>query len=177
MNMNININCFFLCLLNFFSCSSSGSESYLFPVSTQINRANLYDYSVNVRLSKEYIVLQYDDESKSFYDGFFFSYVTTTIPTNSGDSFEYSYNVSDFSSSCETNENGTVIINDFIDLYIDHVHYPDVNNLPNFLFDTEDITGFERASNEFSLVTNQEIPSDEPLICNGNITFNVELQL
>lgn len=175
--MNGNINFFFLLSFFVISCNSFAAQSNLFPVSTQINRANLYDYSINVRLSKEYIALQYDDEAKSFYDGVFLSYVTTTIPTSSGDLFEYSYNISDFSSSCETNGNGTVIINDFVDLYIDHVHYPDVNNISNFSFDTENITGFERATNQFSLVTNQEIPSDEPLSCNGRITFNVELQL
>ena len=175
--MNINVNGFSLYLLILFSCKSFGSESYLFPVSTQINRANLYDYSINVRLSKEYIVLQYDGESKLFHDGIFLSYVTTTIPTDSGDSFEYSYKISDFSSSCVANENGTVIINDFVGLYIDKVHYPDIDNIPNFEFYSDNNSGFERATNEFLLVTNQTIPSDEPLSCNGNITFNVELTL
>ncbi|CAH7046282.1 conserved hypothetical protein [Vibrio chagasii] len=175
--MNLNVNCFSLYLLILFSCKSFGSESYLFPVSTQINRANLYDYSINVSLSNEYIVLQYDDDKELFYDGSFLSYVTTTIPTTSGDSFEYNYRISDFNSSCSENGSGTVVINDFVDLYIDKVHYPDIENIPNFEFDADNNSGFERATNEFLLVTNQTIPSDEPLSCNGNITFNVELKL
>ncbi|EHV5551066.1 hypothetical protein K0W38_002249 [Vibrio vulnificus] len=175
--MNINVNCFSLYFLILFSCKSVGSESYLFPVSTQINRANLYEYSINVRLSKENIVLQYNNDNKSFYDGGVLSYVTTTIPTTSGDSFKYSYRVSDFNSSCAERGSGTVVINDFIDLYIDKLHYPDIANIPDFEFDADNNSGFERAINEFLLVTNQTIPSDVPLICNGNITFNVELKL
>ncbi|WP_146490938.1 hypothetical protein [Vibrio sp. T20] len=175
--MNVNINFLFLCSSIIFSHYAYSTESYLFPLSTQINRANLYEYSISVRLSKEHIVLQYDDDNESFHDGLFLSYVTTTIPINSGDSFEYSYNISEFSSSCEINGTGLVIVNDFIDLYIDGVNYHDVNNISNFIFDPDNSTGFKRATNEFSLVTNQNISNDQPLICNGNITFNMELEL
>lgn len=171
------MNCLLLLSLILFSFDGFGSESYVFSVSTQINRANLYDYSINVRLSNEYIVLQYDDDNELFYDGSFFSYLSTTIPTNLGDSFEYSYRISNFESSCSENGSGTIVVNDFVDLYIDKVHYLDLSDIPDFEFDSDNTSGFERATNEFLLVTNQTIPSDEPLSCNGNVTFNVELKL
>lgn len=154
-----------------------GAQSYLFPLSTTINKANLYDYSIFLQLSTDSIVLEYDGRNKRFYDGWFLSYVTTTIPTTSGDSFEYNYRISDFNSSCSENGSGTVVINDFVDLYIDKVHYPDIGNIPDFEFYSDNTSGFERATNEFLLATNQTISSDELLSCNGNITFNVELKL
>ncbi|MCK8083997.1 hypothetical protein [Vibrio sp. 1CM8B] len=171
------MNFLFLCLLVIFSHYAFSAESHLFPLSTQINRANLYEYSISVRLSKEHIVLQYDDDNESFHDGLFLSYVTTTIPINLGESFEYSYNISEFSSSCEINGTGSVIVNDFIDLYIDGVNYQDVNDIKKFSFDADNSTEFERATNVFSLVTNQNISNVQPLTCNGNVTFNMELKL
>lgn len=175
--MNININYFFLLSLVTFSFNSFGYESYLFPVKTQINRANLYDYSINMELSDDFIVLKYDSENETFLNGRFFTYVRTNIPTSSGDSFEYSYNISEFTSKCVFNDSGDTLYDDFVDLYIDKKHYPDIGNIPNFEFDNLKVTGYENSTNEFELVTNKKIPSDEPLYCNGLITFNVELKL
>ncbi|MFA0425559.1 hypothetical protein AB4562_26690, partial [Vibrio sp. 10N.222.54.A1] len=66
---------------------------------------------------------------------------------------------------------------DFVDLYIDRKHYSDILDIPNFEFNNIKNTEYENSTNEFELVTNKNIPSDEPLDCNGRITFNVELQL
>lgn len=175
--MNIYINYFFLLSLVFLSFNSFSYESYLFPVSTKINRANLYDYSINVELSNEFIVLQYDGENEKFHNGMFLSYVRTNIPTNSGDSFEYGYNISNLNSKCVKKNSGDVLYNEFIDLYIDKTYYPDIEDIPKFEFNNINNTGYENSTNEFELVTNKNIPSDEPLDCNGSITFNVELQL
>ncbi|WP_299141291.1 hypothetical protein [uncultured Vibrio sp.] len=175
--MNIYINYFFLLLLVIFSFNSFGYESYSFPVNTQINRANLYDYSINVGLSDEFVALKYDSENETFLNGRFFSYVRTNIPTESGDSFKYGYNISEFTSQCVFNDSGDTLYNEFVDLYIDKIHYTNISNIPGFEFNNLNNTGFENSTNEFELVTNKNIPSDEPLECNGRITFNVELQL
>ncbi|ANP77847.1 hypothetical protein A134_15745 [Vibrio crassostreae 9CS106] len=177
MKMNIYINYFFLLLLVIFSFNSFGYESYSFPVNTKINRANLYDYSINVDLSDEFIALKYDGENETFLNGRFYSYIRTNIPTSSGDSFEYSYNISEFTSKCVFNDSGETMYDDFVDLYIDRKHYSDISDIPNFEFNNIKNTEYENSTNEFELVTNKNIPSDEPLDCNGRITFNVELQL
>ncbi|CAH6781513.1 conserved hypothetical protein [Vibrio chagasii] len=177
--MSININFIFLFAFVFISRNSFCSESYIFPISTMIEKSNLYDYSIGVTLSKDFIVLRYDGENEIFETGSFVSYISTTIPVSSGESFQYSYIVSDFNSSCEesTNTGGESIINDFVDLYIDGVHYPDLENIPSFDFLDQITNDYKKSENKFSLITNQKIPNDKPLFCNGNITFNVELQL
>ncbi|WP_394141848.1 hypothetical protein [Vibrio chagasii] len=175
--MSIYINYLVLLLLSVLSFNSFGYESYLFPVSTKINRSNLYDYSINVKLSDDFIVLKYDSENEVFQNGRFLSYVRTNIPTSSVDSFEYKYNISEFNSKCVFNDSGDVYNNGFLDLYIDKIYYPDIGDIPNFEFNNINNTGYENSTNEFELVTNKKIPSDEPLNCNGIITFNVELQL
>lgn len=174
----MNINRLFLTSFVIFSFNSFGYESHLFPVSTQINRANLYDYSINVELSDEFIVLKYDSENKTFHNGRFLSYVRTNIPTNSPDSFEYAYNISYFKSQCVTNESDDILYSEFIDLYIDKAYYPIPIDTHNFSFNNlNNNTGYENSINEFELVTNKKILSDLPLYCNGSITFNVGLQL
>ena len=175
--MNIYVKYFCLLFTAFFSLDSFAYESYLFPLTTQINLADLYDYTVNVELSDVFIVLDYNDKKEIFNNGFFRSYVETNIPMSSGDSFTYSYNISEFTSKCVVHDSGDVLYNDFVDLYIDKIHYDDVTNIPDFLFDNDVNTGYKNSTNKFELVTNQNIASDRPLNCNGRITFNVELRL
>ncbi len=172
-----NINYLVFCTVIFLSKNSHAVESYSFPLSTEINRANLYDYSISLELSKSFIALNYDKKNERFHNGEFISYVRTTIPKNSGDTFEYKYNVTEFTSSCVKTSTDTVTIDNFADLYIDNVHYPDIGDIPSFAFTNSLDLDFENSLNNFSLVTNQIIPSDEPLNCNGSITFNVELKL
>ncbi|MFB1076386.1 hypothetical protein [Photobacterium damselae] len=160
-----------------YSVYSYGGESISFPVSTEINKALLSNFTISSALNRDFIPLIYDNDSERFRDEEVSIIVKTNIHESVNENYSYKYTIENLESSCSINS--VKLYQDVIDLYINNEKFisNEILSDKSFAFSELDSNNLKQNTDIFTLKTNRKIPRSKPVFCTGHVDYVIELFL
>ncbi|MGF1703061.1 hypothetical protein L4D09_22490 [Photobacterium makurazakiensis] len=149
----------------------------ILPVSTYINKALLYPYSLSLTATPSSFLLLFDKSQNRFYDAHSELLVKTEIPAEESATFTYKLTLTQNQSECRrVGSTGTdTVLSNVMDVLIDGTKIDEGDSSSLQVLDEIDEGGRRMGRNSLTLRSHQI--TEEAFDCNGSIKIEAELAL